>query len=284
MSSFDRFRHINRARVSAQSNLNTHFIFKGYPSVTMNSDNDKNVYCDAVIVNQQEKDKAYIYTQLDDVLTMGSTWNAKGLHWLIAEEIVIIKDVNWHKYLSYLCNLEVEGIWGYFIGPEKHYVNIKNEQNTSLESLQKPVLVLPSDVLGFEDKIVIKGRPWLVQEYDAISSPGLIYYSLRATTISKEEAEGHTEDVYIVHAQDVYEDIIIEPVEEPAHEDSYIIGNDIDIELATEEGYFKTNNRNIKVKKLTGSKVIFTLPFGVNEAQVDIKQNGQIVTKVYRAK
>jgi hypothetical protein len=66
--------------------------------------------------------------------------------------------------LAYLCNIEVEHTWGYFKGPEKNYVNIKNEYGASLESLQKPVLVLPENILGFEDKIVINKRPWLVQE------------------------------------------------------------------------------------------------------------------------
>ena len=78
---------------------------------------------------------------------------------MITEEITIIKDVNWHKYLSYLCNIQVEDVWGYFIGPEKRYVNIANEKDASLESLQKPVLVLPEGILGFKDKIVIKDRP-----------------------------------------------------------------------------------------------------------------------------
>lgn len=282
MSSFERFRQANKAHKEAAHNINASFIWKAYPSTVINNDNDEELCYEAVVVNKQEKDTAYIYTHLCDELEMGSTWTTKGLHWLIAEEIITIKDVDWHKYLSYLCNLNVEGIWGYFIGPEKHYVNIKNEQDTSLESLQKPVLVLPSDVLGFEDKIVIMGRPWMVQEYDAISSPGIVYYSLRATTISKEEKL--EEDVYIIHAEESYEDIVIEPEQEPEQQDSYIIGNDIDIELSTEDGYFKSNNRNIKVKKLNKNKVIFMLPFGVNEVEVQIKENGQIITKVYRAK
>ena len=282
MSSFERFKQANKAHKEAAHNINASFIWKAYPSTVINNDNDEELCYEAVVVNKQEKDTAYIYTHSCDELEMGSTWTTKGLHWLIAEEIITIKDVDWHKYLSYLCNLNVEGIWGYFIGPEKHYVNIKNEQDTSLESLQKPVLVLPSDVLGFEDKIVIMGRPWMVQEYDAISSPGIVYYSLRATTISKEEKL--KEDVYIIHAEESYEDIIIEPEQEPEQQDSYIIGNDIDIELSTEDGYFKSNNRNIKVKKLNKNKVIFMLPFGVNEVEVQIKENGQIITKVYRAK
>ena len=168
MGSFKRFQERNKKRMDAQAEVNTHFIFKGYPSIKIElntTDSSEDIYAvQAAVVNQQEKDKAYIYTQWEDSLDIGSVWGAKGLHWLIAEEIVVIKDVKWHKYLAYLCNVEVEDTWGYFKGPEKNYVNIKNEYGASLESLQKPVLVLPENVLGFADKIVIKQRPWLVQE------------------------------------------------------------------------------------------------------------------------
>jgi len=73
MSSFERFRELNNKRRSSQASLNTHFIFKGYPSIMITSDQDEESCCQAVIVNQQEKDKAYIYTQLVDELPMGTT-------------------------------------------------------------------------------------------------------------------------------------------------------------------------------------------------------------------
>ena len=210
---------------------------------------------------------------------MGSIWGAKTLHWLIAEEIITIKRVNYNKYLAYLCNLEVEDTWGYFKGPEKNYVNIKNEEDSSLESLQKPVLVLPENVLNFADKIVIKGRPWLVQEYDAISSPGLIYYSLRATTVSKEEIESHAgEDVYIVRAKDHYTPIVIEP--EVVEDNTYVVGHNIEVTLSTEDGYFKSSKR-IKIIKRNATTVTFLLPFGVDEATVEIKNQGNVEVKKY---
>ena len=137
MNSFERFKNRNSKRMEARENLNTSFIFKGYPTTILT--NEKHVFkneremiitttVQASVVSEQEKDKAYIYTTIDDDLDIGTVWGAKGLHWLIAEEIVTIKDVNWHKYLAYLCNLEVENTWGFFKGPEKSYVKIKNEQ------------------------------------------------------------------------------------------------------------------------------------------------------------
>jgi len=281
MSSFDRFQRLNQKRQEAQASLGSHFIFKGYPSVKIQSDADEELEIQAAVVNQQEKDKAYIYTHLEDGLPIGSTWNAKSLHWLIAEEIVTIKDVNWHKYMSFLCNINIEDIWGYFKGPEKTYMNIEKDRDVSLESLQKPVLVLPEGYLAFGDKIVIKGRPWLVQEYDAISSPGIVYYSLRATTVSKEVMDEHEgEDVFIEYNEDKTTSIPVEPERSPIPGKAYV-SNNMDITVSTEEGYFKAD-KAVKIKKHTATEVVFFLPFGIKEVEVLTKYQGEVETRTYK--
>lgn len=294
MNEFERFRNRNLRRQDARENLNTSFIFKGYPTTVLTNEqiflkDDREMTVTttvtASVVSEQEKDKAYIYTTVNDDLDIGTVWGAKGLHWLIAEEIVTIKDVNWHKYLAYLCNIEVENTWGFFKGPEKNYVNIKNEQNASLESLQRPVLILPANILGFEDKIVINKRPWLVQEWDTISSPGVVYYSLRATTISKEVAEEHADElVYIERAQDRVTPIVIEPEENPEEPNEFVIGNEIEVTLPTQQGYFGFDNKQIKIKQRSSTSVTFMLPFGVNKVTVETKEGGQVVTRHYVAK
>ena len=62
--------------MDAQAEVNTHFIFKGYPSIKIEcntTDSSEDIWAvQAAVVNQQEKDKAYIYTQLPDELPMGS--------------------------------------------------------------------------------------------------------------------------------------------------------------------------------------------------------------------
>lgn len=110
MSSFDRFKQLNRTRATSQENTNANFIFKSYPSTTITSDLDESAQLPACVVNQQEKDVAYIYTTLDNALDVGTSWSAKGLHWLIVEEIIVIHNVQWHKYLAYLCNINLNGL------------------------------------------------------------------------------------------------------------------------------------------------------------------------------
>ena len=156
MSSFSRFQEINQKRGIANQKTNSSFIFKGYPSISISGPDGETVA--ASVVNRQEKDMAYIYTTLDTPLVVGSVWSAKGLHWLVSNEIVIIKDVSWHKYEAIHCNIEVDGKWGYFVGPKKSHIDVTLKESFLLQSQQEPVLVMPEGSLSINDKIMIKNR------------------------------------------------------------------------------------------------------------------------------
>lgn len=281
MTSFSRFQERNKKRTVAQNKLNTSFIFKGYPSIEIQGSADQKIQ--ASVVNKQEKDYAYVFTQTQDELEIGSVWTAKNLHLLITEEITIIKDVNWHKYHALLCNVQIDNHWGYFKGPEKSFLDVVLEKEVIWESPQKPVLVLPENVLNFRDKIVIKGRAWLIQEYDAISTPGLVYYSLKPTTISKEVAAENTgKDIYVEKHEEPIINVVENPISLLSEDSVFNISPNVPITLSTEDGYFKTTNKNLKIQKRTASMVVFSIPFGISEVAVEVKEKGDIVTKTYR--
>ena len=281
MTSFSRFQERNKKRTVAQNKLNTSFIFKSYPSIEIQGSADQKIQ--ASIANKQEKDYAYVFTQRQDELEIGSVWTAKNLHLLITEEITIIKDVNWHKYHALLCNVQIDNHWGYFKGPEKSFLDVVLEKEVIWESPQKPILVLPENVLNFRDKIVIKGRAWLIQEYDAISTPGLVYYSLKPTTISKEVAAENTgKDIYVEKHEEPIINVVENPISLLSEDSVFNISPNVSITLQTEDGYFKTTNKNLKIQKRTASIVVFSIPFGISEVAVEVKEKGDIVTKTYR--
>ena len=281
MTSFSRFQERNKKRTVAQNKLNTSFIFKGYPSIEIQGSADQKIQ--ASVVNKQEKDYAYVFTQTQNELEIGSVWAAKNLHLLITEEITIIKDVDWHKYHALLCNVQIDNHWGYFKGPEKSFLDVVLEKEVVWESPQKPVLVLPENILNFRDKIVIKGRAWLIQEYDAISTPGLVYYSLKPTTISKEVAAENTgKDIYVEKHEEPIINVVENPISLLSEDSVFNISPNVSITLSTEDGYFKTTNKNLKIQKRTASIVVFSIPFGISEIAVEVKEKGDIVTKTYR--
>ena len=281
MTSFSRFQERNKKRTVAQNKLNTNFIFKGYPSIEIQGSADQKIQ--ASVVNKQEKDYAYVFTQTQNELEIGSVWAAKNLHLLITEEITIIKDVDWHKYHALLCNVQIDNYWGYFKGPEKSFLDVVLEKEVIWESPQKPVLVLPENILNFRDKIVIKGRAWLIQEYDAISTPGLVYYSLKPTTISKEVAAENTgKDIYVEKHEEPIINVVENPISLLSEANVLHISPNVPITLSTEDGYFKTTNKNLKIQKRTASMIVFSIPFGISEIAVEVKEKGDIVTKTYR--
>ena len=279
MTSFSRFQERNKKRTVANNQLNTNFIFKGYPSIEIKGSADKKIQ--ASVVNKQEKDYAYAYvfTQLQDELTVGSVWAAKNLNLLITEEITIIHDVNWHKYHALLCNVQIGNHWGYFKGPEKSFLDVSLEKEAIWESPQKPVLVLPENILDFRDKIMIGNRAWLVQEYDAISTPGLVYYSLKPTTMSKDSVKTRGVSSVIEKFEEPETPIIESPIESSNF--TYTISANMPIVLETEEGFFKTNT-TVKIQKRTMSEVTFSIPFGVSEVIVQTQEKGDLVERTYR--
>ena len=269
MNSFERFKNKQRRRDAANERYNAQFIFNAYNSVIITSGEDK---VEAAVVSKQEKDQGYIYTHFDTQLDVGTIWEVKNLHWLIAKEIISIKDTDYHKYLALLCNVDLGITWGYF----KSSLGIRNEQDTVLEPTQKPQITLPGSLLDFQDKIVLNGRAWIVQEYDSISTPGITVYSLQATTISKNEAQDRSS--YIVNVERAKpevttEEIVVTPTEKG-------IGHNIPITLSTEQGYFKYEG-NVKVIKRNAHEVTFSIPFGVEEIIVSVKENGEVVTYHY---
>lgn len=280
MTSFSRFQERNKKRTVANNKLNTSFIFKGYPSIEIKGSADQRIQ--ASVVNKQEKDYAYVFTQTQDELAIGSIWTAKNLNLLITEEITIIKDVDWHKYHALLCNVQIGNHWGYFKGPEKSFLDVALEREVVWESPQKPVLVLPENVLEFRDKIVIKGRAWLVQEYDAISTPGLVYYSLKPTSVSKEVAEQNAgKSIYIERYQEPGVVIIDNPVQMLNVESVEVVSKNIPITVQTQNGYFKSNKR-VEIINREDDKVVFIIPFGVEEVEIEIKEKGDRISRIYR--
>ena len=259
MNNFERFQLKNKQRASTATDVgNSSFIKKGFNSTVIECDAIK---IQAAVVNQQNNDLAYIYTELKDTLEIGSCWTVKNLHLLVLEETVIIKDVNWHKYKALICNFNIDGLWGRFIGPEEKYIETDLKYSSILISKQKPIIVLPGNEFSCGDKLVIGGRPWLIQESDFISSPGITYYSVMPTTISK--------DNFVAN-------------EDETNTNGIVSYNQI-INIPTEDGYFNYSNTNIVIVQRTKTNIQFYMPFGVSEVDISVKENGKVITKTYKA-
>ena len=139
-------------------------------------------------------------------------------------------------------------------------------------------------MLDFQDKIVIKGRAWVIQEFDAISTPGLVYYSLKPTTISKESViNNNGKDIYVEKHNTITPTIIDSPVMSlDMDRDEILVSPNKELIVFTENGYFVSSNKNIKIHKRNATQVIFSIPFGIETLDIEFKEKGDIVSKTYR--
>lgn len=286
MSAFDRFQKRQHDYLKAEQNLNTQFIFNGYPSIKISRDGAEEGEdpLQAVVVNKQEKDEAYIYTPWESPLQIGSTWNAKGLHFLIAEEIVIVKDTNWHKYYCYLCNIEDNGRWWFFYSPKKKAINFALKHNVFLESAQKPVLVTGGFPLNFRDKFMAGNRAWIVDEYDNLASAGITYYTLSQTTMSK-DAAGDIATTIVEKADNPLKGLLSDnPSEESSGLISYLEPGKA-TSISTEDGYVKFSDPSaVKILRRNATQVVFQLNYNVESVDVSRKIGGKIIMSTYATK
>lgn len=269
-NSFERFKLRNQLMNPSEKNKNADFIIKGYASTTMISDLDNTVTHLGYVYNKQEKDEGYIYTYYDEPLAIGSCWNVKGLHFLVDEEIIIIKDVSFRKYHAFLCNIETPNGWWYF--KKDDYIDVSLRKDSFIKSLAKPLLITPGKPFDYNDKVLIADRAWLVQELDNYTHPGITYYSVTPTTMSKDVIDTRVDTF---------------PVKEQAEEIPFndakeyqIIPNHV-YELETENGYFRTSCGVLNIVSRSSNLVKFSIPFGVDVVEVEVRQSGETVTITY---
>lgn len=270
MSNFDYFRKRNARKKAYAKEVNTRFVFNGLPSVEITLENNDAMM--ACVVNKQEKDVAYIYTHQDEPLAVGTVLVAKGLHFLIVEQIIIMQDVEFNKYLALLCNTQFdEWDWGYFKGPEKGYINLSMKEDLAAISQQKPILVARQGRFNIGDKIKVNGRPWLIIESDTISSPTIGYYSLKATTMSKDELQGN--DTVLDDGENILTAAVLD--------DRMSVTTFQEVELPTEDGFYQSTCKLIQLK-VTSDKINFKVPVGIKNFTVKIKQDGIIVERNFK--
>jgi hypothetical protein len=144
----------------------------------------------------------------------------------------------------------------------------------------KPVLALQTGLLAVGDKVYIKGRGFLVQEFDEISNPGIGYYSLVATTIGKDDLEKNKDKTFFIikkkeaninYGNKNNEEIFVS-----------IVPNQTTL-ISTERGYFKSSLNSIKVLSITEREVSFSIPFGVDTFTVTTLKNGREYKTTYKA-
>ena len=137
-------------------------------------------------------------------------------------------------------------------------------------SQQKPILVARQGRFNINDKVKVNGRPWLIIESDTISSSEIGYYSLKATTMSKDELQ---EDDTVLGGD--------ESILAATLDDRISVTTFQEVELPTEGGFYQSTCKLIQLK-VTSDKINFKVPVGIKNFTVKIKQDGIIVERNFK--
>lgn len=124
------------------------------------------------------------------------------------------------------------------------------------------MLILPRGPYHIGDKVVINGRPWLIQECDDYTSPGISYYSLEATRIAKE-----CDDTSLLWEDEEDEVDKVQP-------------NEL-IALSTEDAYYSCD-KQIQIEKRELNQIAFRIPYGISDVTVFVRENGEEVAYKYK--
>ena len=103
----------------------------------------------------------------------------------------------------------------------------------------------------------------------------ITYYTLVATTMSKTASDNYQKE----------NDIVVKPEIEKDNTTSseyYTFIPNEELTLGTYNGYFKSESSAVKIISLTADEVKFTIPFGVNEVNIYVKDSNNIIKYKYR--
>ena len=261
MSSFDLFRIKMHNSENCSMNYESNFILEGTSSViihVMRLNADKQAAL--ILTDKEGPDTSLVYTykdrNIENELLKADYFTWKNNTYFVYEDVDLIRDTNFKKQKAYQCNVSFKVgnnyYCGYYISSLSKYVDTNLQSNLNITDNDKPILILPEyNWLEVGLKIVIKGKPYKIIDFDIITNEKIAYISLDRDFISKQEDE-----------------VAID--EEFSMGDVFKAG--VEIELPIQYGYFKTIP-SVEIVSKTANTVKFIIPYGISTIDIWTKNN-----------
>lgn len=193
------------------------------------------------------------------------TWDNKMF--FVYEDILIARDISYIKQKAYQCNVEVTVLdkqfqdikcGGYFIASLRSYVDVEFQQKINISDKEQPVLVVPTqDWILVGAKIMAGGKPWKVIDFDSITNPGITYISLERDFVQKQN-----------------------PSVEVQNKQFNYLKAGIEHTITTKDAYFNSSSP-LNIKSRTFSKIVFEIPYGLEELFIEYKDEQGNIQKEY---
>ena len=262
---FDDFREQQVVERKSTNRNAAKFIFRGSMSTIINYQG-RDYKVGFVYDNREEEDKAYLYVLKPQIFSIGQIFrwtdtNEQDHFYIIYDEEKSVKDVDYNKYLVFECNVQVDDLWAYMSGPRSTYVNTQLRQALYEVSLAKPVLITGADQYQIAEILSIGGRYWRIIEKDNYSAQGIVYYYLEQFVTQK-----NIDEAVNTFTPDMLEFEQLHPGDE--------------ITLNTQDGYFECDYELHAT--ITPDKVMFTVPYDVDQITIAYKTAGLVQEKTYK--
>lgn len=272
MTMFKHYREKSRVDDCCRLKYESSFIVNGTGSTTIHHIRTDTNRSAALVINDKEgPDSQIVFTDnLEDAdlnLRKGDyfLWNKK--HYFVYEDYDIVREVAYIKQKAYECNVdfEVSGttLYGYYVSSLRQYVDTSLQQKLNISDNEKPIMVIPQfDELAVGLKIVVKGKPYKIIDFDLITNDGIAYISLDRDFNDKSED-------------------VVEPVFETDVAAQVLKAGEI-VTLPLNYGYFKCDVA-AEVISRTAKEVQFKVPYGATTLTITTKDLNKIdVETIYK--
>lgn len=263
MNSIDSFKERIRTEKVAQERLSVKFIYDGINAVKIILNGAEIPAALVYKEHGEELDGAEVFVENKNALTVGNIFSWYNKNFIVIEEMELAaKNILFKKYLVKECNFLLDGIYGWIKGLGSYIRTILKDDQVIVSDI-KPLLVVAGNPYKVGDTIKVADRPFKIAEMDNFSKVGLSYYSLEATR----EERDTTDDIYIEPVEPTPADVIqVRPLQE--------------VEIATEQGYFKSSI--VLNENRMPLKVRFVVPSYASEFEVEVKSGGEVLTQKYK--
>lgn len=261
MSSFDLFRTKMQNDKNCIAKYESNFILEGTSATTiyvLRLNNDKQA---ALIPTDKEgPDTMLVYTYIEEEqereLLKTDYFKWKNNFYFVYEDVDLIRYSIYKKQKAYQCNVNFnignKEYYGYYVSSLSKYTDTTLQNNLNITDNEKPILILPHfSWLEIGLKIIIKGKPYKIIDFDIITNDSIAYISLDRDFNSKQE------DIINIDTDFSSGDILIAGVE---------------LELPINFGYFNTQPP-VKIISKSATSVKFIIPHGINNIDIWTKDN-----------
>lgn len=261
-SAYSRFRETNNKELRCSRKVDTYFIKNHVGSTTIEVvRTEEQLPAVLIFDNKEGVDNVLLYTCIESDIKPGDYYLWRDRHFLVIEEISIVKEIGFKKQRTVECNAVANGnLHVAFVGSGRSYRDTRLDGKVYESSGLRPLVIAPHGVIAIDDYLTIGGYTWRVVDGDTISLAAADYMYLERvpsnTTVEVDEEELEGNPITYAGSQLV---------------------------IVCDNGLV-TSDAKFQIVERTSTTCTIIVPHGLLTFTIDYKQDGKDVATTYIVK